>query len=205
MVRQLAAVQILPSINIGMNYDSHTGVLQQSNGNMLSVNRSAVYVGAGSNAVAAGTVAHPRRRPDREHRDGGLRLPDLPASRHPARVRHPGGPEPGVPSDDPGLLRAAPRRGQRAIAMQVRDEAREVAELTTAYAKAGQGRKADANRGATELAEREAQFQAAEGAVLVASARLCQVINVDPSIRLHPTDAWVVPVRSFRTRCPSRS
>jgi outer membrane protein TolC len=29
--------------------------------------------------------------------------------------------------------------------------------------------------------------------VLVSSARLCQVINVDPSIRLHPTDAWVVP------------
>jgi outer membrane protein TolC len=29
--------------------------------------------------------------------------------------------------------------------------------------------------------------------VLVASARLAEVINVDPSIRLHPTDAWVVP------------
>lgn len=58
-LRQLAAVQFLPSINLGMNYDTHTGVVQQSNGNILSVNRSAVYVGAGANAVAAGTVNIP--------------------------------------------------------------------------------------------------------------------------------------------------
>ena len=58
-VRQLAAARFLPSINPGMNYDTHSGNLQQSNGNILSVNRSAVYVGAGSFAVAAGTVNIP--------------------------------------------------------------------------------------------------------------------------------------------------
>ena len=47
-VRQLAAARFLPSINPGMNYDTHSGNLQQSNGNILSVNRSAVYVGAGA-------------------------------------------------------------------------------------------------------------------------------------------------------------
>src|SRR5262249_19210639 len=57
--RMLAAAQLLPTINGGMNYDTHTGNLQQSNGNILSVNRSALYVGAGSNAVAAGTVNIP--------------------------------------------------------------------------------------------------------------------------------------------------
>ena len=36
-VRQLAAAQFLPSINPGMNYDTHTGNLQQSNGNILSI------------------------------------------------------------------------------------------------------------------------------------------------------------------------
>ena len=57
--RQLAAVQIIPSFKGGTSYDTHTGNLQQFNGNILSVNRSALYVGAGSNAVAAGTVAIP--------------------------------------------------------------------------------------------------------------------------------------------------
>ncbi|MGC8640568.1 MAG: hypothetical protein ACP5XB_11900, partial [Isosphaeraceae bacterium] len=58
-MRQLAAAKFLPSINPGMNYDTHTGNLQQSNGNILSVNRSAVYVGAGSMAIAASTLAIP--------------------------------------------------------------------------------------------------------------------------------------------------
>src|SRR4029077_15060131 len=58
-LRQLAAAQFLPSINLGTNYDSHTGPLQQSNGNILSVNRSALYVGAGANAIAAGSVNIP--------------------------------------------------------------------------------------------------------------------------------------------------
>ena len=58
-MRQLAAAQFLPSFNGGTSYDTHTGVLQQSNGNILSVNRSSVYVGAGANAVAAGTVTIP--------------------------------------------------------------------------------------------------------------------------------------------------
>src|SRR6185437_4432801 len=88
------------------------------------------------------------------------------------------------------LLRA---EGARAVAMQVRDEARIVARLTSAYAQEGRGRKADADRAATELARRESDFQAAEGDVLIGSARLAEVINIDPSIRLHPTDSWVVP------------
>ncbi len=29
--------------------------------------------------------------------------------------------------------------------------------------------------------------------MLTSSARLCEVLNLDPSIRLHPTDAWITP------------
>ena len=68
-----------------------------------------------------------------------------------------------------------------------------IAKLTADYAKTGQGREADANRAATQLARREAYIQAAEGEVLTASANLCRLLNLDPSIRLHPTDAFVVP------------
>src|SRR5436190_873323 len=58
-VQQLAAAQILPNINLGTNFDSHTGNLQQASGNILNLQRSALYVGAGANAVAAGTVSIP--------------------------------------------------------------------------------------------------------------------------------------------------
>jgi outer membrane protein TolC len=57
--RMFAAAQILPTLNAGTNYDSHTGVLQQSDGNILSVQRSAIYVGSGANAIGSGTVNIP--------------------------------------------------------------------------------------------------------------------------------------------------
>src|SRR6185295_8065544 len=58
-LRQLAAAQLLPNLNLGTNYDLHRGPLQQSAGNILSVNRDALYYGLGANAVAGGTVNIP--------------------------------------------------------------------------------------------------------------------------------------------------
>lgn len=192
-LRQYAAAQFLPSINLGANYDTHTGVLQQSNGNILSVNRSAVYVGAGSNAVAAGTVNIPGVVLQGNVATavyGWLVARQVVRQREFATVAQRNQSFLATTLAYSELLRA---EGRRAIANQVRDEARAVADQTAAYASTGQGRKADADRAATELAKREADYQGAEGDILVASARLCQVINIDPSIRLHPTDAWVVP------------
>jgi outer membrane protein TolC len=192
-LRQLAAAQILPSLNAGTNYDSHTGNLQQSNGNILSVNRSALYVGAGAGAVAAGTVSVPGVVLEGNIAVtvyGYLTSRQVVAQRQFSTdaIRNQVFLQTALAYSE--LLRA---EGHRAVAIQVRDEAKIVARLTRAYADAQQGRDADAHRALTELEMRERDIQAAEGAMLVASARLCQVMNVDPSVRLHPTDAWVVP------------
>jgi outer membrane protein TolC len=191
--RQLAAAYFLPSINPGMNYDSHTGNLQQSNGNILSVNRSALYVGAGANAIAAGTVNIPG-----VYYAGNLGLGAFALLASGQTVRQREFESIAVRNQVflqvtwaySELLRA---EGRRAAQIQARDEARVIAKLTADYAKAGQGREADANRAAAQLARREADIQAAEGQVLIASANLCRLLNLDPSVRLHPTDAAVVP------------
>ena len=192
-MRQLAAVQILPSLNFGTNYDSHTGNLQQSNGNILSVNRSALYVGAGSGAVAAGTVSVPGAVLQGNVAVGVfgfLASRQVVAQRQFASeaVRNQSFLATTLAYSE--LLRA---EGKRAVAVQVRDEAKRVAKLTADYANAGQGREADAHRALTELESREADVQAAEGAMLVASARLCNVLNLDPSIRLRPDRRLLVP------------
>ena len=192
-LRQLAAARFLPSINPGMNYDTHSGNLQQSNGNILSVNRSAVYVGAGSMAVAAGTVNIPgvflggntavgifsyleSRQFVRQREFENL------AVRNQVFLQ--------VALAYSELLRA---EGRHAVALQAREEARAIARLTADYAETGQGRYADANRAATELQRRESYIKQVESELITASARLCQLLNLDPSIRLHPTDAYVVP------------
>jgi outer membrane protein TolC len=192
-LRQLAAAQILPTINLGMNYNNHTGVLQQSNGNILSLNKSAVYVGAGANAIGSGTVNIPglvlsgniaegvytylvARQVVQEREFATL------AIRNQAFLR--------VTLAYCDLLEA---EGRRAVALQVRDEAARVYQLVAAYSKVGRAKQSDADRFATEVTRRQADVQRAEGRIQVASAGLCEVLNVDPSIRLHPTDAWVVP------------
>jgi outer membrane protein TolC len=192
-MRQLAAARFLPSINPGTSYDAHNGNLQQSNGNILSVNRSAVYVGAGADAVAAGTVNIPgvflggntavvifnyleSRQLVRQREFDNI------AVRNQVFLR--------VALAFSELLRS---EGRRAVALQAREEAQAIAKLTADYAVTGQGRYADANRAATDLQRREAYLKQVESELLTSSARLCQLLNLDPSIRLHPTDAYVVP------------
>jgi outer membrane protein TolC len=192
-LRQLAAAYFLPSINLGMDYDSHTGVLQQSDGNILGVQRSSVYVGAGSNAVGSGTVNIPG-----VYYAGniGVGIYNYLASKQVVRNRE----FETVAVRNQMLLQVAVAysellrsEGRRAARIQARDEVREIARITAEYARAGQGRPADANRAASELARWEASIQAAEAEILTSSARLCQLLNLDPSIRLHPIDAVVVP------------
>jgi outer membrane protein TolC len=200
--QQLAAAQILPNLNLGTNYDNHSGVLQQHTGNILTVNRSAIYVGAGANTVGAGTVQIPglqynlnlteaifgyfvtrqntrQARFDRAAVDNNV-LRDVAIAYT-------------------NLLRAA---GQRALAVLARNDAAEIARLTANYAKTGQGRQADADRAATELARREEDLLEAEAAEAVASHALGQLLNLDANLRLVPIQSQVVPQPVVPTQMP---
>ncbi len=192
-LRQLAAAQFLPTINLGSSVDSHWGVLQQSTGNILSVRRESVYVGAGANAIAAGTVNIPgvlwtlnlsdaafnflvsRQEIDRREFASQATRQDVLLA---------------VALSYNDLVRS---EGARSIAIVSRNDARELARITAAYEKTGEGRKPDADRAATELARREANLLIAEGEVVRASAALCQTLHLDPSVRLHAADNQVLP------------
>src|SRR5262249_39499269 len=75
-----------------------------------------------------------------------------------------------------------------------RAEAAEVARLIVDRAAQGLERPADANRAATELDQRDTDILEAEALVLTASARLAQLLSLDPSMRLHAADGYAVPV-----------
>jgi outer membrane protein TolC len=192
-LRQLAAAQFLPNINAGTSYDGHTGNLQQSNGNILSVKRNSLTVGAGVYAVAAGSVNIPGvvwyQNPSTVL-FGYLSSRQIVAQRQFATQAE---------RNDVGLrvvqayLDLLEADGRRSIYLQSYAEASELAGITEAYASTGQGRPADANRAATERLDRHALVVTTEGEGLIASARLAQLLGVDPSLRLHPTDNWVVP------------
>ncbi len=191
--RQLAAAQFLPTINVGTNVDVHDGVLQSSSGQIVQVNRGALYLGLGANAIAAGTVNIPGivwNGNVSEVLFGALvakqvvrqRRFDSEAVRNDVLLR--------VAAAYLELLRA---EGRVAVLRLTRDENREVVRVTETRAKVGLQRKSDYDRALTELEQRDNEIVAAEGEVQVASARLCQLLDLDPSVRLHVTDGYAVP------------
>ena len=110
-LRQLAAAQILPTLNAGTNLNHHTGTLQQSNGAILNVNRDSLYLGLGADAVGAGTVNIPGLV-----WNGNLSavlFQNLAARQvvRATRVRQPGGAEPGSLESRLGVRRSFACRG----------------------------------------------------------------------------------------------
>lgn len=192
-LRQLAAAQILPNLNGGVNYDKHIGPLQQSPGDVIRVNRDALYFGLGANAVAAGTVNVPGLY---YNLNVGTAWFDALQARQAVAAR--AAAARAVEYDTLlrvclgycELLRAG---GKRAVAGTNREEAAELARMTAAYAQTGQGRKADADRAAVELRKRDAELLQAEADMLTASAQLARLLNLDPSTRLKPIDGYAVP------------
>jgi outer membrane protein TolC len=193
-LRLQAAAQLLPTINAGSNFNTHNGPLQQSTGAIIKVNRGALYAGLGAYAVGAGTVNIPgvvlsgniseaiyanlvARQVVRQRAFASL------AVQNDVLLR--------VAAGYLELLRA---QGHRAVAMKTREESREVARITESYARIGEGRYADAERAATDFEQRNAEVLQAENEVLAASARLAQMLDLDPSVRLEAVDGWVVPV-----------
>jgi len=192
-LRQLAAAQFLPNLNAGSSVDSHRGVLQRSSGPILQVNRDSLYAGAGAFAVGAGTPNIPgvvltgniavwiydflvaEQEVDRRSFVSDTVAQDTLLAAAVGYVE---------------LLRA---EELHKIAEQTRDDAREVARLTANYLQAGEGRKADADRAATEFYRREALVIQAAADIGAASAQLARVLHLDPLLRLHPVDEHVLP------------
>ncbi len=190
---QFAAAQLLPALNLGLSYDDHAGNLQQSNGNIIKVDRNNLYLGGGANAIAAGTVS----------------IPGVYYNINPALVAY------GYliaqqvvevqklaskAVDLEMLLRIAVTynelqraEGLYALALRILEDAREVEELTATFAKAGKGSEADADRARTERQQREAEVPVAEGQLMIVSARLAELLNLPPTTRLVALDKRIVP------------
>jgi outer membrane protein TolC len=192
-IRQLAAAQFLPTINLGTSFDKHVGVLQQSSGNILRVQRQALYFGAGANAIAAGTVNIPgvvwnfnaseaiyntlitkQIVSQRQHDSDAARNEIL------RQVVH-------------SYLDLLEANGERTVRLNMRDSSAEVARVTAAFAKTGQGRFADAERAATKLYNRDAELLSADASADRASAMLARLVGLDQSVRYHPIDNFIVP------------
>jgi outer membrane protein TolC len=191
--QQYAAAQALPNINLGTNFDLHRGALQQANGNILQVNRDAMYIGAGAQAVAAGSVSIPGVQYNLNVGESLFRYYELRQRREAAAHRINAVRNQILMNVATAYVDLVAAQAQRSLAIQAKKEMQEVAQITAAFAKTGQGLPADAERAAAELELRAADLVRAEAEVAVASARLAELLNLQYSSRLHAADNYLVP------------
>ena len=90
------------------------------------------------------------------------------------------------------------------ISQATRLDAEHLARITKAYSDSGEGLPADANRAQTELAVRLNEIRRSREAQRVASARLAQLLRIDPTVMLRPADAGVVPIELICADGPAK-
>jgi outer membrane protein TolC len=189
-----ARVLWLPSIQAGVNYQNHEGPEQNSNGTITAASRSALEAGLGMYAVGGGAPAIPGVtakfsladavfQPRIAGQQVAVRQQAATATTHDFLLFG------AVAYLD--LLRAYQ---QQAIAQETLDHAEQLAQLTAAFARSGQGSAADADRAQTELALRRNALAQAAAQAQVASARLVEVLHLPPNCSLRPEEPTLVPI-----------
>ncbi|HUY92719.1 MAG TPA: TolC family protein [Pirellulales bacterium] len=189
-VREMLALQtrarviMLPSLNAGTALHRHSGSLQASTGVMRNIYTDSLYAGGGTRVWAAESLAIPMIR-IMGHVGDAIYEP-LVVRQHVSNKRYSS-----AAAANTLLLQAIVRyfellgaEGRYEAARQTEREAAEVVRITASYAITGQGREGDANRARTEAYLLHAEVQRAEERIAVASAKLCELLSLDPSIRL---------------------
>ncbi len=190
-----ARVLWLPSIQAGMSYHRHDGNYQASDGAIIDVNRGNLQYGLGMGATGAGTTIRPGLIA-KFHLADAIFQPKT-AQKNAWAQTH------AVDAAlNRQLLEAAlayinlvNAHQQRSVLDQSRERTSGLAKLTRDFAEAGQGLQADADRLQTELELVESRVVASGERVAVASARLAETLNTDPTSQFIPLDPTVVPIQ----------
>lgn len=179
-----ASVLLLPHLSAGANVRVHRGVYQPSPGYIRASDIQSLYVGAGARAVGTGPPATPGVWLF-AHLGDAVYARLAAAQRVTARGGDAAATQNAVLLDvATAYLELAGAEARLAVLKRGEEEVGEVVRRTADFARAGQGRRADAERAAAnaELVRRD--IFRAEEEVAVAAARLARLLNLDPALGL---------------------
>lgn len=187
-------VLLLPSVVVGASYSRHEGQIQETNGNVLNVNRSSRYAGLGAGAAGAGSIQIP----------GVSLIVDLEdaffeplAARQNALAAKAGAravTNQVLLDVSISYYRLVHAKAQLAIAEETLQNASYLAKLTRSFARTGEGLASDAERAAVEELLQKRQLQKAREVFQVQSIRLAELLHLDAKVKLDPSDKDVVPI-----------
>ncbi|HTM56122.1 MAG TPA: TolC family protein [Pirellulales bacterium] len=184
----------LPSVRGGVNYNRHEGAIQRVEGTQILNSRGAFYAGLGAGGYGAASPPIPGLYANFNLADA-LFTPLAARQFAAARSRA------ASAAANDILLQVAIgyfellRAGEDiAISNAVRSDTQRLAKLTADYAATGAGLESDASRVRAEVTLRVNDVRRAREAQAVSSARLAQLLRLDPTIVLEPGDAVIVPI-----------
>jgi outer membrane protein TolC len=182
----------LPSIRAGTSWNRHWGPMQATDGSMQQVNRDSLWAGAGAFPIGSGTVPIPGLFASFNFADA-IFQPLAVQQRWGAREQAASAVRNNTLLDVANayleLLRAAQ---DVAIVLDVREKTANLARITEAYVTSGQGLQADSDRMRVELGLRDIDLRRSQEALISASARLTQLLHLEPCLRLQPIEPHVV-------------
>ncbi len=189
----------LPHFRVGASFYNHNGQLQNAAGNVINVDRGAIYAGMGANAAGSGAPRVPGLVSQFELADA-IFQPIIARQQYEARMH-----EAAATTNDVllsaslaymELLRAFQLQS---IAEMTKQKAADLVKLTGSFAEAGQGPQSDADRAVTELTARSNELEKTFELVDVASARLAQQLSLDGGYKLTPMETTVIPIELIAT------
>lgn len=198
--------QWLPSLNAGVGYNRHTGLVQDTRGDVIDTERNALFVGGGPNLGPA-PLTGPAGPPARLFL--GLPVADIlfaPLAER-QQVRAANAAHSSTFNDtllqvSVAYLDLVFAYSQIAISNEAIRNMQELAHLIESRVKAGTAPPADGLRARAELAERRRQLYQAEEAGRVASAELVRLLRLDPAVTLFPQGGEPTPIAIVDTETP---
>jgi len=189
-----ARTLLLPSLNSGVSYHGHNGVLQRSSGKIIDVSLQSLYAGAGANVVVAGTPVLPGVNILTQLTDAWFE--PLAARQRLVGARFGAQATSNDILLDVALLHLELLGNQSILEAQRLSETQfyEIVRITKEYAATGEGRPADAERAIAQWKLQRALVLKSEEQVAVTAARLANRLNLDPAVRLEPIGGPLVPL-----------
>ena len=197
-----ARVLLVPSVNVGGNYDAHNGPLQSSFGAIRKVDRDAVYYGLGANTLAAETIKIPGLLINTSLSDAIFSPRQARYVVANRRLRATATRNDIFLDVSTAYLNLMDAETRLAIIHQSERDFAEVARLTKIYAKRGLGRKGDADRAEADRLLLRYEELHEQQEVAIASADLAQLLNLDPSMRLVTGDIPLQVVQFVDPKVP---
>ena len=192
-LEEAADTRWLPSLRAGVGWNRHEGTLQDTTGNVIESNRNSLYSGFGAGAVGAGSPAVPGLQANFNLADALYRPL---AARQARQAREHAA---AAALNDTllgvclGYLELLRSEQESAIAVDTLKNTEELAGLTAKYSASGEGLQSDADRMQVEATLRRNDVERANESVAVASARLNELLGLEPDLQLQPLEPVVAP------------